>query len=160
MKGCKIPNFAAAEDNLHTAHEEHTHLLQHQNIVSSTYCLLSRYLIDISTSPRSPVIYEPSPFFSATPQPTPLPSPTGSDQSGRREHGASQLSSSQPRPAVEGSQLASSPQLSSQLASSSSPQPASSSSQLSSRPNGQAEFYSAFAANIKHSKRLRPQPQR
>lgn len=34
---------------------------------------------------RSPAIYEPSAFFSATPQPTPLPSPTGSDQSGRRE---------------------------------------------------------------------------
>lgn len=34
---------------------------------------------------RSPAVYEPSAFFSATPQPTPLPSPTGSDQSGRRE---------------------------------------------------------------------------
>ena len=34
---------------------------------------------------RSPANYEPSAFFSATPQPTPLPSPTGSDQSGRRE---------------------------------------------------------------------------
>ena len=35
---------------------------------------------------RSPAIYEPSAFFSATPQPTPLPSPTGSDQSSRREN--------------------------------------------------------------------------